>query len=161
MSDTTQNSKLGTCHACQGSVSKKAKVCPHCGEKRPYRPPTNWKKIMTYSGIFFGLYMFGQLIGTYSGKPEYRGSPSPQSEATLNSAIRKCEAGIMATVNNPSTVDIHRFTGFGSDVSPDGTRRITQTFSAKNGFGLEQTYDAYCAIKADGEFDIKIMEQGR
>jgi hypothetical protein len=89
------------------------------------------------------------------------GMSSTPAVDPLETAIRQCEAGIRASVNNPSTVDIHRFTGFGNDVAADGTRRITQTFSAKNGFGLEQTYDALCLLKPDGKFDIKIVEQGR
>ncbi len=51
--------------------------------------------------------------------------------------------------------------GYGTDVMGSGTRRITQTFSAKNGFGLEQAFDAYCTIFPAGELDIKIVEQGR
>lgn len=36
MSD--QESKLlGKCHACEGTVSKKAKTCPHCGQKKPFK----------------------------------------------------------------------------------------------------------------------------
>jgi hypothetical protein len=36
MSDQ-ENKLLGQCHACGGTVSKKAKVCPHCGQKKPFK----------------------------------------------------------------------------------------------------------------------------
>lgn len=58
-------------------------------------------------------------------------------------------------------VDVPASSGYGTDVMGNGTRRITQTFSAKNSFGLEQTFDAYCTISPAGELDIKIVEQGR
>lgn len=143
MSENT-NDKIGTCHACGGIVSKTAKTCPHCGEKKPYRKKGKagfWTWVVI---IFMTFIILGQIGNLFDGSG---GAPSVSSSSTsidLETAMRKCEAGIRASVNNSSTVDIHRFTGFGNDIAADGTRRITQTFSAKNGFGLEQTYDAYC-----------------
>lgn len=161
MSDDIQNKKLGTCHACGGTVSKTAKVCPHCGEKKPYQPPKNWKKIFLYSFIGMLLYGFMQVIVSLSSNPNYQASPSPTQSSSVEDAVRACEAGIRASVNNPSTVDVHRFTGFANNIDAAGTRRITQTFSAKNSFGLKQTFDAYCSLTSAGKFDIKIVEQGR
>lgn len=160
MSDVNTASKTGTCRACNGVVSKAAKVCPHCGQKKPYKAKTNWKKILIYSGIGFGLWSFINIMAAIQSNPDYQRAPSPQDQ-NIETAIRKCEAAILGSVNNPSTVDIKRFTGFGQDETSDGTKRITQTFSAKNSFGLEQTYDAYCTLTRDGKFDIKIQEQGR
>lgn len=160
MSDK-ENTKTAQCHACEGVVSKVAKTCPHCGQKKPYKVPTNWKKIWIYAGLGFGIWCMVSVMAVLQSNPDYQGSPAPSGGTNLEAAIRKCEAGIRGTVNNPSTVDIHRFTGFGNDIAADGTRRITQTFSAKNGFGLEQTFDAYCSLNPDGKFDIRIGEQGR
>ncbi len=156
-----KNEKIGSCHACDGTVSKAAKTCPHCGEKKPYREKGK-AGIGTWAVIIFMTFIIlGQMGNLFDGSGGTPSVSSSQTSTDLETAMRKCEAGIRASVNNPSTVDIHRFTGFGNDIAADGTRRITQTFSAKNGFGLEQTFDAYCSLKPDGKFDIRIVEQGR
>lgn len=154
---TVSNKNIGSCNACGGVVSKKAKACPHCGQKKPFKKvvePTSPKKMLIYIGIGF-LIASPALFG---GNPTPSRSPSKQGGEEGRSL---CETAIHASVNNPSTVDIKSFSGYGSDVSADGTRRITQSFSAKNSFGLEQHYTAYCKFTADGKFDIKIQEDGR
>lgn len=34
---TQMNKNLGDCQTCGGTVSKKAKTCPHCGQKKPFK----------------------------------------------------------------------------------------------------------------------------
>lgn len=72
-----------------------------------------------------------------------------------------CIKTIRLMVNNPSTLKIHSFAGYGTNVDSQGVRRITQSFSAKNSFGLETKYDAYCTITQSGETEVSIVEQGR
>lgn len=119
----------------------------------------DWRRIFFYGVIVLALLAGMQLYQAYSIDPNFQTAPSPSSDIEI--AIQKCEAGIMASSNNPSTVDIHRVTGFANNIDAAGTRRITQTFSAKNSFGLEKTFDAYCSLTSNGKFNINIEEQGK
>ena len=51
---TTSNGQLSQCYLCNGSVSKKAKTCPHCGQAKPVKPPpTSLKvKILVFCSLF-------------------------------------------------------------------------------------------------------------
>ncbi len=59
---------------------------------------------------------------------------------------------------HPSTLDIHRITGYATKVHANGNRTILQGFSAKNALGLELKYDARCLIQPDGKLEITISE---
>jgi hypothetical protein len=151
------NNKLGQCHACSGSVSKKAKTCPHCGQKKPIK---NKSKLGGYILMGFAIWLLVSAINSASNLSSNGGdsssAPGPDSEL----AREACENAIRVFANNPSTLKIHRISGYATNVDSAGTRRITQTFSAKNAFGLEKTFDAYCSMTAKAEFDINIVEQG-
>lgn len=159
----SETSKTGTCHACGGTVSKSAKTCPHCGERKPYREVNNKPGFWTWVFIIFGFFFLMAQIGNMFVPVEERVARQnqPSGYGSEAEARAKCERAIRSSVNNPSTVDIQSFVGYGTDVTSDGTKRITQSFSAKNSFGAKQTYDAYCTIKSDGKFNIMIEEQGR
>lgn len=48
--------KVGACHACGGTVSKSAKTCPHCGQKKPAKSgPTQVPKPIAWALIGFML----------------------------------------------------------------------------------------------------------
>ena len=160
MSDNPQSAKVGTCHACGGTVSKSAKTCPQCGEKKPYRGKDRKAGLGTWLFLIFGFFIMMGQIANLSGSGS-SSSGTANAYGSESDARQKCEKAIRISVNNPSTVDIQSVVGYGTDVAADGTRRITQSFSAKNSFGLKQSYDAYCTIKPNGELDIKIAEQGR
>ena len=78
-----------------------------------------------------------------------------------DTARETCINTIRASVNNPSTLDIHLITGYAAQTSADGITHMTQTFSAKNAFGLEKTFDAYCTLYPNGKMDFTMSEQGR
>lgn len=109
------------------------------------------------------LFLFGQIGNMLIPVDERvaRQNSGASGYGSEADARARCEKAIRASVNNPSTVDIQSVLGYGSNVSGDGTRRITQSFSAKNSFSAKQTFDAYCTIRADGSFNIMIEEQGR
>ncbi|AEP10296.1 hypothetical protein MICA_1988 [Micavibrio aeruginosavorus ARL-13] len=102
--------------------------------------------------MLVGINMINSTRPT-SGSYNPLGFPAEQSK-------QMCIDAITASVHNPSTLNIHRVSGYGSNVSGNGTRRITQTFSAKNAFGLKKTFDAYCEISPEGKLTINIVEQG-
>jgi hypothetical protein len=72
-----------------------------------------------------------------------------------------CEAAIKNTATHPSTVDIWGFTGYGTVVRPNNDRAIKQTFTAKNEFGLELKFDAYCTITPDGKLSSFSVDERR
>jgi hypothetical protein len=89
-------------------------------------------------------------------------APTGSAPATVPNAARDmCINAIRTSVNNPSTLDIHMITGYAAQTSGDGITRMTQTFSAKNAFGLEKTFDAQCTIYPNGKMDFNVIEQGR
>lgn len=72
-----------------------------------------------------------------------------------------CEAAIKKAATHPSTVDIWGFTGYATVVRSNSDRAIKQTFTAKNAFGLELKYDAYCIISPDGKLDSFSVNERR
>lgn len=152
-----ENNKLSECHACHHSVSKKAKTCPNCGHRNPAKRPGEVPKPLAWVLIGFtvltGISMITDPASTNSTYSSVQGFPENQSR-------QMCIDAITASTNHPSTLKIHRVSGYGTNVSGNGTRRITQTFSAKNAFGLQKTFDAYCEISPEGKLTINVVEQG-
>ncbi len=155
-----ENKNLGQCHACLGTVSKKAKTCPHCGEKKPFRGRKKLSPLVSWSIIIFATLIGIGMISGVSAPPAPPDSSGGSSGYPESESRQMCERAIRASLNNPSTLKIHGISGYATNVDSSGTRRITQSFSAKNGFGLQLTYDAYCIITPDGQLDIKVAEQG-
>lgn len=69
-----------------------------------------------------------------------------------------CERAIKDRVSHPSTLDIHHVLGYATEVHNNGNRTVIQEFTAKNGFGLELTYQARCLILPDGTLEIYVKE---
>jgi hypothetical protein len=62
-----ENKNLGACAACGGTVSKKAKTCPHCGQKKPFkRGPTQIPKPIAW-GVIILVVISG--LGMISNPP--------------------------------------------------------------------------------------------
>ncbi|MCP1757902.1 hypothetical protein [Bradyrhizobium elkanii] len=82
--------------------------------------------------------------------------PEPFDET---SSRRLCEAAIKESASHPSTVNIHSFMGYATKTFGNGNRFVWQTFSAKNSYGLELTYQALCTVTPDGKSEITISEK--
>jgi hypothetical protein len=141
------------CFKCKAIIPNDSLVCPSCGKKKPVRASgSEWAitKFFTSILIFIGfVYLLNSL-----------GSALQKNTPTVSPVLREqCLRVIRASVNNPSTLDIHYLTGYAVDKLDDGTQRMVQTFSAQNGFGLRQTFDAQCILKPNGKFDFRIIEQ--
>lgn len=88
-----------------------------------------------------------------SGKPIV--PPTPYDEA----ASRKmCNEAIMRKANFPSTVVINSH-GRMTINRQYGNRGIFQSFTAKNTYGLELTYNSRCLITPDGKLEIEVTEK--
>lgn len=70
-----------------------------------------------------------------------------------------CEKAIEAkTTHRPSRLDVHRFSGYATEIDANGNRTVIQEFTAKNSAGSEVAYRALCIIQPNGHLDINMAE---
>ena len=74
-------------------------------------------------------------------------------------AEKSCESMIASSANYPSTVSIFPFQKSYDTFAQTGAATYKQGFSAKNAFGLELKYVAFCNFQSDGSGEIQIKEQ--
>jgi hypothetical protein len=106
----------------------------------------------------FAIFVFNAffpILSSTNSEPTYSGT----SKNTESISRRLCEDGIRGWAKHPSTVDIHSIMGYGSKVISTGERLIVQSFTARNSFGLELTYQAQCVVQPDGTLQINIAEK--
>ncbi|WP_249166586.1 hypothetical protein [Bradyrhizobium sp. JYMT SZCCT0428] len=94
--------------------------------------------------LFFGI-----------GSSEKTSKKAPEDEWVSKNL---CKEGIKQRATHPSTVDIHGFLGYATNMSK-GTRYTKLSFDAKNGYGLTLKYEAKCIIDSYGHLDISIAER--
>ncbi len=116
-------------------------------------------------GAFFVTCNAGDGGGTFNvwftpAEVESRGTLAIPDAYPAKLSRRACEEAITARVLYASTLDIHHFLGYATEVHNNGNRTVIQEFSAKNGFGLELDYRARCLIQPDGVLEITIAEKG-
>lgn len=79
---TQENKNIGACAACGGLVSKKAKTCPHCGQKKPFKHgPTRVPKPIAW-GIIILTVMIG--LSALSNPSPSTGSGSRSSASNFS-----------------------------------------------------------------------------
>jgi len=74
-------------------------------------------------------------------------------------AVSACEATAKAAANHPSTVDFSRFMDAAYVTYPSGRARLTSSFTAKNSFGLDLTYDIQCLFEGTKLIETVINER--
>lgn len=151
------------CLKCKAIIPNDSVFCPSCGKKKPMRAGLKTSDIIKWTvfGLTVGLMAWG-MFNFFQNKVNEIDNPTTIRQAPVSDIIRqKCIEAIRKEVNNPSTLDIHYITGYASDRLESGTQRVVQTFSARNSFGLKQTFDAQCLLKANGDFVYRIIELGR
>ena len=79
--------------------------------------------------------------------------PNANPEAQSRQA---CEQAIQASVTYPSTLDIHHFLGYATEVHNNGNRTVIQEFTEINDLGIELKYRARCLIQPNGDVEIAI-----
>jgi len=72
-----------------------------------------------------------------------------------DAAWAACRSAILDRVSHPSTVD---FSGYDYRNNKDGDTSVTVPFSAKNSFGLELRFEAWCRFTGAKLTDISISE---
>ncbi len=70
-----------------------------------------------------------------------------------------CEKAIEAeTTHRPSRLDVHRFSGYATEIDGAGNRTVIQEFIAENSAGSEVAYRALCVIQPGGHLDMNMAE---
>lgn len=104
------NKNLDKCRACDGTVSKKAKICPHCGQKGPYKRGIGkggW--ILIIIGLFFAQSILGVVqqkgsSNTSTSLPAKQSGKSNLSDPLKQQAwISKSQDGIRARLKDPDS----------------------------------------------------------
>lgn len=82
-------------------------------------------------------------------------APKPVDETF---ARNNCESRIAASIVHPSTLEIHRITGYATQTHSNGNRTTQQEFTAQNSYGLRLRYRATCLFEPSGKFDFSVSE---
>lgn len=147
----SENKNMGPCRTCGEQIALTAKVCPKCGQKKPLKGRVRKRYIVI--GVVLLLAYLGSL-----NPPQV----SAEDKAALeikNNLADLCRNAIRASVTNISTLDLDysgKYTAY-----TDGSKQYVWGFSAKNGFGLELSYNAYCTLLKSGKFDFRTEQRER
>lgn len=100
-------------------------------------------------------YTGGQPFNVYFTKEDAQKQRLLKAPEPYADAYDLCIAQISQSMNYPSTVDTDMF-DLSVDERPDGNTFIMQGFSAKNGFGVEQHFRAYCHVSPEGDIQFQL-----
>lgn len=135
------------------------------GSSRPKKDSGSKTSVdaMTLGWLLFGCaaLVLAWMLFAQTGSVMPRTSDGIQSRGSddIDRAKQLCRSTIEARSKHPSTVDIWILSGTSSKTQADGTALVKQTYSEKNDYGLELTYDAYCTLKPNGEFSMWAKER--
>ncbi len=73
-------------------------------------------------------------------------------------AVLACEQAAKAKAAHPSTVDFSRFLDVAYSARPDGRVSLTSSFSAKNSFNLELTFNIRCLFDGNAMIEASVSE---
>lgn len=143
------NSKMGPCKVCGEVISRQAKVCPKCGQKKPI-------KTHRFRNVMFVLLALTIIVNILPRPEERPLSPDElkQQAARVAEDIMKdgCHDLIRRSIRHSQTIDIYRGrSGYSYEPHEDGSAKMMQAFSAKNSFGLELEYTAICTLSVRPE----------
>ena len=100
-----ENRHLGQCCACSGTVSKKAKTCPHCGQKKPARGPIVVPKPIAWGII--GVTLITVVPMLFTGPPSSSSSTSASSNYSNPSKqqnwILTSQDGVRSKLKDPGS----------------------------------------------------------
>lgn len=154
------------CRTCNGTVSKKAKTCPHCGEKKPAKKR---KKFSERSKpmqllIILGACTWALIFMAISNAPE---RPKKElTEAELKQGITRsyCQELVMKGLKITDGAKIPLTRSWPIAMDDQNLRfKYTDTVQAKNNFGvtLEQQFECHVTFLAGQEVPVylKIGDQ--
>ncbi|WP_411035323.1 hypothetical protein [Shinella sp. BYT-45] len=73
-------------------------------------------------------------------------------------AVQACEEEARRRATHPSTVDFSRFLDVAYSARPDGRVSLTSSFTARNGFNLEQTFAIRCLFDGNTMIEATVSE---
>ncbi|WP_321393481.1 hypothetical protein [uncultured Desulfuromusa sp.] len=131
-------SKTTECKACKKEVSKTAKTCPHCGEKRPGTKPGDTAKgclVFLVIGIIFAIGL------------TFCSDEDPDKDRSIMAGIQ-CQHVVKEYLKSPATADFP----FGPPVQRlnKSDYRLDSYVDAQNGFGATTRTTFRCDIQYKG-----------
>lgn len=148
----SENKNMGPCRTCGEQIAHTAKVCPKCGQKKPIKRPFPRRYLLYVGALLLVAYLAPDTRPMISG-------PEQMAIDAKNNLANLCKNAIRASVTNISTLDMDysgRYIAY-----TDGSKQYVWGFSAKNGFGLELSYNAYCTLLKSGKFDFRTEQRER
>lgn len=105
--------------------------------------------------------IYGAVAGIRASNESHRQQQAslPPAERDIDTSLllSSCQQYAKNHTRNPSTV---AFQAFLSDIErTPGSSRWTTTFTARNDFNLEKTFDFSCRLDADGTLAARISER--
>lgn len=147
-----ENKNMGPCRTCGEQIALTAKVCPKCGQKKPIKGRLR-KRYIIIGALLLAVYLLP------SPPPRPVSAEQKAADEIKDNLANLCRNSIRASVTNISTLDLDysgKYTAY-----TDGSKQYVWGFSAKNGFGLELSYNAYCTLLKSGKFDFRTEQRER
>ena len=119
-----------------------------------------FKKILRTIGLLLLLIVViivAALVNKPSEQEKKQKEAKELTDKKLDELRDACESYVRMSVINKSTLDMSVF-GSNRWLGDDGKFYVTQEFSAKNKFGLEQKFRAECIEDKDGKTDYRLVE---
>ncbi len=107
--------------------------------------------------VVIAVVIIAQIVNAPSQDELKQQAEAKRDKEKLDRLVDVCDLAIKESIVNKSTLDISTF---GGDKFKDkeGNYRVIREFSAKNTFGLKQTFKATCTTDKNDKFDFQIHE---
>lgn len=143
-------------------VNKVARENSRCASLDPGSASKSGSKGTTANPVFFVMCKDagGNVFNAFFSKADVEADISLAAVQHVNrdSAVDACEDHAKNNAQHPGTVDFSRLLDLQIYETPNGNTRVSSSFTAKNGFGLELKYNISCLMNANGLFEATIHE---
>lgn len=137
--------KLMKCRTCDKEIAKSAKVCPHCGEKKPTKKKTNIKMVL------LGIIFIGVLMALFGPtQEEMKAQQKAERKIKIEQKKEKI-AQLLAEVKKiPSDNYEENYFGYKKlvDLEPSNKNYVKKLAHYKAGYDLMENICSTCRIEA-------------
>lgn len=144
-------------------VNKIAKEDPRCREKiDPGTASMSTSKSKPGKPVFFVTCGEGsKVVNVFFSEDDLKDDTKFVAPGHIDRgrAVQLCEDHAKSAANLPSTVKFSRFLDIAVTDHPNGRTTVMSSFSAKNAFGVEQSYNIRCLLEQTGLIEANINEK--